>query len=180
MSGPAPERLLALFAQLGSQIGAIVDAGLDIDLPGGTSEDWDALLKQWGVPALAEDDRFAAAQADKMVKGAPIAEALSCLQAATRAAAAQWEAISCDLPAAQRAQVHGALGALAGEAAAQYRLKACTRKKGMFVHAKEAAQKHQWDAYLGSQGYVLRCSSCGAPRLGSDLACAFCGGRVGG
>ena len=176
---PAPEKLRALFTQLGTQTGAVVDAGLDIDLAGGTSEAWDGLLKTWGVAAMGEDARFAAAKADKMVQGAPIAEAKACIDAAVKAAGAQWELMSADLPQAQRDQVRGALVSLAEEAIKQYRQRACTRKKGMFVHAKEAAQQHGWNAYLGSKGYVLHCVSCGAPRLGSDLTCAFCGGRVG-
>ena len=176
---PAPERVLALFTQLGGDVGAVVDAGLDIDLAGGTSDAWGALLSKWQVAPLGEDARFEAAQADKQVKGAPIAEARGCIDAAIRAARAQCAQWAGELNPAQRAQLDGALASLATEAVARYRALATARKKGMFAHAKATAQQHQYDGFSKAQGYLLHCTSCGAPRLGSDLTCAFCGGRVG-
>jgi hypothetical protein len=176
---PAPERVLALFTQLGSEVGAVVDAGLDIDLAGGTSDTWAALLSKWGVAPLGEDARFEAAQADKMVKGAPVAEAQACVEAAVRSARSQCAQWAAELNPAQQAQLEGALASLATEAVARYRSLATARKKGMFAHAKATAQLHQYDGTSKAQGYVLHCTSCGAPRLGSDLTCAFCGGRVG-
>lgn len=180
MSGPAPERVVALFANLGHQLGSVVEAALDIDLAGGTSDPWDALLSSLKVPKLGEDARFDAAQADRQVKGAPIAEVRSCIEAAVKEAAQAWAVVGASLPMEQHAQADRALATLAEEAVRRYRTLATTRQKGMFAHAKAAAAEHRWDGFAVNQGYVLKCPSCGAPRIGADLLCAFCGGKMGG
>ncbi|HEY3452871.1 MAG TPA: hypothetical protein VGK67_41395 [Myxococcales bacterium] len=173
-----PEQVLALFTQLGSQLGAILDAALDVDLAGGSSDDWDAVLAKLGVATMGEDPRFDAAQADQQVKGPPIAEVTACVQAASKAALLSFASVEATLPLEQKAQLDRALASLAEAAAAQYRAQATAKKKGMFAHAKAAAQKHQWDAFGKSQGYVLKCAACGAPRISADLICAFCGGKI--
>lgn len=178
MTGPAPEQVLALFTQLGAQLGAVLDTALDVDTPGASSDEWDAMLKSLGVRAMGEDARFDAAQDAKQVKGPPIAEVTSCIQAVSKAATLAVAPMAKALAPDQSAQLNHALSSLAEAAAAQYKAQATERKKGMFAHAKAAAQKHAWDAFGKSQGYVLKCSACGAPRIQADRVCAFCKSKI--
>ncbi|MGC4116714.1 MAG: hypothetical protein QM765_19560 [Myxococcales bacterium] len=177
MTGPAPEQVLALFTQLGQQLGAMLDTALDVDTVGGTSDEWDAMLKNLGVAAMGEDERYDTAQADKQVKGPPIAEVAAGLQSAAKAAMLSFAPLSAALSAEQKTQLNHAVASLAEAASAQYKAQSTERKKGMFAHAKAAAQKHSWDAFGKNQGYVLKCGSCGAPRIQRDLVCAFCGNK---
>lgn len=185
MSGPVsletlPEPVRTLLNRVGGQLEEILQAGIDIDLAGGTSEQWGRVVSGWGVTVLGEEERFAAARAQKMTHGAPIPEVEACLQRVSAAAAQSWAQVGTSLPPDQRSQVEAVLAALPVQALALYREKACARRAGLFAHAKQDAQLHRWNVYSGQHGYVLRCAHCGAPRLGADLACAFCGGHVGG
>jgi len=179
-AGGAPQQVLAAFAQLGQQLGAILDTALDVEPAGGLSDEWSAQLRRLGVAALDEEVRYDAAQAAAQVKGAPIAEVATCLQAAVGGAFQALAALAAGvgLRADQVRQLGATLKAMAEAAERQYRAEAPARKTGMFAPARAAAQKHSWDSFGKGQGYVLKCGGCGAPRINADLTCAFCGSRI--
>ncbi len=128
---------------------------LDVEPAGGMLPPWSAVLTELGITPLSEDARFAAAQANKQTKGAPLPEV---------------EAVFQKLCGPQHA-------ALCAEALARYRELATARPKKMFSHAMATAKKHRYDEYAPG-AYVLRCPSCGAPRLKAVLHCDFCGADI--
>lgn len=130
-------------------------AALDIEPAGGLLPPWKAVLDELGVKPLSEDERYAAAQKHKQTKGAPLPEV---------------EAVFKHLCGPDHE-------ALAAEATARYRELATTRPKKMFSHAMAAAKQHRYDEYAPG-AYVLRCPSCGAPRLKAVLHCDFCGADI--
>ena len=130
-------------------------AALDVEPAGGLLPPWQAVLTELGVAPLPEDERYAAAQAAKQTKGAPLPEV---------------EAVFLKLCG----EPHAALSA---EAIARYRELATQRPKKMFSHAMAAAKQHRYDEYAPG-AYVLRCPSCGAPRLKAVLHCDFCGADI--
>jgi hypothetical protein len=143
------------WVKLGLQLDRAGGIALDVEPAGGMLPPWAAVLQELGVPAMSEDARFAAAQANKQTKGAPLPEV---------------EAVFQRLCGPQHAQ-------LCGEAVARYRELATARPKKMFSHAMATAKRHRYDEYAPG-AYVLRCPSCGAPRLKAVLHCDFCGADI--
>ncbi len=136
--------------KLGQTLDRTGGVALEVEPAGALTDGWSAVLKEFGVPALGEDARFAAAQAIKQLKGAPLPE----VEAVFRA-------------------VCGPAVELCGEAVARYKQLATERPKKMFAHAIAAAAQHRYDEYTPGS-YVLRCPKCGAPRLKAELRCEFC------
>ncbi|MBL8955889.1 MAG: hypothetical protein JNK82_34260 [Myxococcaceae bacterium] len=128
---------------------------LDVEPAGGILPPWAGVLTELGISPLGEDARFAAAQAAKQTKGAPLPEV---------------EAVFAKLCGPANA-------ALCAEAVARYRELATARPKKMFSHAMAAAKLNRYDEYAPG-AYVLRCPSCGAPRLKAVLHCDFCGADI--
>lgn len=173
----APQAFLAAWAELSAELGRLVDLALELEPAGGTSDAWEATLAKLGVEPLGEDARYAAARAQKQTRGAPLEEVGACLRRVAERGQGLLAPLLADLDEAQRARVGSGLGLLLEESERRYREAACARKKGMFAHAREAAQQHPYRDLKAVHGYVLRCPACRAPRLQPDLACVFCGAR---
>ena len=140
---------------LGMALDRAGGAALDVEPAGGLLPQWEAVLRETGVPAMEEDARYAAAQQHKQTKGAPLPE----------------------VEAVFRALCGGRHEALCAEALNRYRELATARPKKMFSHAMAAAKQHRYDEYAPG-AYVLRCPACGAPRLKAVLHCDFCGADI--
>ena len=173
-----PQAFLLAWGSLTQRLAALIDAALAVDPPGGLTADWEQMLKALRVTPLGEDERFAAAQAAKQTKGAPLPEVQQCLEVFTVAARAELAPFRAALTAAQVSVMDASVAAFGAEAAAHYGAKACERKKGMFGHAKKLAAEHRYDAYGKGEGYVHKCGACGAPRLAETFTCVFCGGEL--
>jgi hypothetical protein len=141
--------------ELGAALDKAGGAALDVEPAGGLLPPWKAMLDELRLEALSEDERYGAAQQHKQTKGAPLPEV---------------EAVFKQLCGPEHE-------ALAAEATARYRELATARPKKMFSHAMAAAKQHRYDDYAPG-AYVLRCPSCGAPRLKAVLHCDFCGADI--
>jgi hypothetical protein len=144
----------ASWMEVGLELDRAGSVALDVEPAGALSPSWQALLDEYKVSALAEEARFAAAQNGKQLKGAPLPEVEKVFAA-----------------------ICGGAAELCGEAVARYRTLATERPKKMFAHAMAAASKPKAHEYAPG-AYVLRCPSCGAPRLMRELKCAFCGADI--
>jgi hypothetical protein len=148
-----PDR--ATWMEMGLELDRAGGVALDIEPAGALTPAWSQLLGEYKVPALSEDARFAAAQQRKQLKGAPLPEVEAVFNAICGPAASD----------------------LCAQACARYQQLATERPKKMFAHAMAAAQQHRYDEYAPG-AYVLRCPSCGAPRLKAKLHCDFCGAAI--
>jgi len=169
------QAFFAVWTDLSASLGRLVELGLDVEPAGGTSEAWSAALADHAIEPLGEDERFDAARALKQTKGAPLTEVTACLKKAVERGQAALVPLLGALTDEQRRRVQSGLGLLLEEAEKRYREAACAKKKGMFAHARETAQLHQYSVVPTVHGYVLCCPACKAPRLQQDLACVFCG-----
>jgi hypothetical protein len=173
-----PQAFLLAWGQLTQRLAGLVDAALDVDPPGGLTPGWQQVLGALKVPPLGEDERFAAAQAEKQTKGAPVPEVRACLEAFARAATAEMAPFRARLTPPQVAVLDSSVAAFAQEALGHFRAQACAKKKGMFGHARKLAAEHRYDAHAAGEAYLLKCPSCGAPRLHETFTCAFCNGEL--
>ena len=141
--------------ELGHALDRAGGLALDVEPAGGLLPPWAQVLSELGLSPMAEEARFAAAQANRQTKGAPLPEV---------------EAVFQRLCGPERAE-------LCAEAVARYRELCTARPKKMFSHAMAAAKQHRYDEYAPG-AYVLRCPGCGAPRLKAVLHCDFCGADI--
>jgi hypothetical protein len=173
-----PQAVFALWADVSQRVGQLVDSALDVEPAGGMSPAWKSLLSAYRVAPLAEETRFASAKNDKLIKGAPVAELEKCLGELATAARGQLMPLAEQLTQPQRELIERALTTFSAEALKRYRELAAARPKGMFSHAKKVAEQHQYGEKSKATGYVLRCPTCGGPRLQEELSCVFCGGEL--
>jgi hypothetical protein len=170
------QRLLILEATLGGQVAEVLDCGLVVEPAGGTSAAWDALRARLGVPAEAEETRYPAARAAGQTRGAPIAEVRACLARLVDETRGALGGIG-EIGAADRARLDAFLVRLVDEVAEHYQKKTCEKPRGMFAHVRATANKHQYSG-VKATAYVLRCPTCGGPRLKPEhFQCSYCGGK---
>ncbi len=174
------ERLARLQTELPRQVSQVLSVGLAVEPAGGTSADWKALRNGLGVAPMGEEARFASARNAKMARGAPLEEVSACLGCLAGAGWAELEALRGGLDPTVASRLGALIQQFPAQALEEYRRLACDRPKGMFAHARAAAERHQYSKWQKSGGYVLTCPNCGGPRLRTtDLVCEFCGGHVG-
>jgi len=162
-----------LLHDLSSQVSEALTAALGVELAGGTSAAWEAILTRCGVAAMSEDDRYPEAKRARMYRGAPIPEVKACLE---RIAA---EAIRA-APPGESAHVQEFVSRFVPDALARYEEIAREKPKGgMFAHALASAREHRYAEHRTTRGYVLECPRCGAPRL-SGFVCDYCGAHLSG
>lgn len=173
------DAFLRAWGAITHDVTSLVDAALDVEPPGGVDDAWAAWLARCGVTPLDDDTRYGTLKANGQVKGAPLDEVRACLEALAKEATLRLAPLRSTLTPPQAALVDAALLELAATAFSQARAKATERKKRMFAHAKQLAEQHRYDEHATAKGYVLGCGTCGAPRLGETLSCAFCGADLG-
>lgn len=171
------DAFLSIWTELTRRLSEVVEGALDVEPPGGLPEAWAHVVRGLGVTPVRDAERLAAMKEHQQTKGAPLPEVEACLTALARLAAAQLEPLQRTLSADQAAAVRDGVHRFTHEALAHYRARA-TEKKKMFGAAKALAAQHQYGKGLNATSYVLGCSTCHAPRLASELHCAFCGGTL--
>ena len=171
------DAFLHTWNQLTQELTSLLEHALDVEPPGGLPEDWARIVKRLGVTPLGDDERIAAIKAHKQTKGAPQPEVNACLQALAVRATAKLQPLLSTLSPEQRRAVEDGLHRFTHEAVAHYAARS-TEKKKMFAAAKKLAAEHQYGQGQNATAYVLGCASCHAPRLGTELSCAFCGGAL--
>ena len=171
------DAFLAVWTELTHRLSAVVEGALDVEPPGGLPEGWAKVVRELKVTPLGDDARLAAMKEHKQTKGAPLPEVEACLGALARVAEQQLAPLQRGLSHEQADAVRDGLHRFTHEALAHYRARA-TEKKKMFGAAKALAKQHQYGQGLNATSYVLGCSTCHAPRLASELHCAFCGGTL--
>ena len=145
--------------QLSDELGRLFDLALSVEPAGGLNDAWGKVLASFGVRPVGPADRARMQQELGLVKGALPIEVASCITALV----AQ-RGIALDMAAYWR------------DLEPTYLQYARYRPQSMFAHAIQSAQTNARASWARPpSGYVIRCASCGGPRLAKELACNFCG-----
>ena len=149
-------------AELADELGRLFDAALDVEPAGGVNDAWAKVLASYGVAPVGDAERARVRAELDLARGALPVEVAACARVAigklgdprmTEAAAELWRGVE-----------------------PRYLAVATSRPKSMFAFAIQTAHakaRASWQRPPG--GYVMKCSSCGGPRLEERLACRFCG-----
>ncbi|MCX5745730.1 MAG: hypothetical protein NT062_24915 [Proteobacteria bacterium] len=134
---------------------------LAVEPGGGVDATWRSTLATHGVAATDEDTRSVAQRELGMLRGALPIEVEACVVAIATTVAPEL--------------VHGARATWIAFAPL-YLERARHRHTSMFAHALASAKaKRNAHWFRPPGGYVMRCDTCGGPRLSAEsLACQFC------
>lgn len=165
---------------LGRNTGNALNTALSIEEPGGSSPAWVDLLAHFKVMPVSQEERIKTAKITGMQRGASPEELTELLTAITRSMKSKIKKLPWPDDNALSLRIdrlRALTDRILEENMAAYR-KIVFPKKGMFAHAKEAADKSRnepgWK--VSSEAFVNCCRGCGAPRINpSHLECEYCG-----
>ncbi|HEY5926424.1 MAG TPA: hypothetical protein VIV11_32280 [Kofleriaceae bacterium] len=145
--------------QLSDELGMLFDVALSVEPAGGVNDAWAKVLTSFGVAPVGPVDRARMQGELGMARGALPIEVASCVNALVAR-----RGIALDIVTYWR------------ELEPTYLQYARYRPKSMFAHAIQTARDKTRASWARPpSGYIIRCSSCGGPRLSEELACNFCG-----
>ena len=144
--------------------------------PPAGDQNWDALLREYGIRPLSQEERQQHfTEGPKRRGGAAPIEVRLALQAIHDKAYASWR--SMDIGGEER-QLAQKLSSFVDENMREYlkRVAPAITTSSIFANARATTQVY---ATAGGGLGQMKCASCGAPRKNEgDLSCVYCGGKV--
>ena len=174
------QRLDSLQSWLASTHGTVLKTAMEIPEPAGTSPEWKAILDNFGVEPLSDQERAETVRNGTMARGAPLVEIQRVLSLLASNGTAALEKVdwSSDDPAVSRQwdRLRTTLINLVNDSMAAYKAKVLV-KRSMFAMAKASMNNPEYQPkQQGSMAVLLLCSNCGGPRLtDGKFECDYCG-----
>ena len=187
MSEYITQRLGVIEGWLGRAVGDAISLALAVPEPAGSTPEWAALVSAYGCRPSTDDERRQLVVVTGPTFGAPAGEVQRVLDAI--AVLGITELKSLDHPddnalARRYDRLARALDDLQRDALPHYRNRVVPRRS-MFGASIAAARARAGEGGASPdvgnrQAFILRCTTCGGPRLDEALfECAFCGAHLG-
>lgn len=174
-------KLDSLQSWLGKEVGEAFVAAMEIGVPCGSSARWQGILQGAGVSPSPADQNERAAKSSGQLRGAPPDEFYEVLGKIVSRAEERIRLISPEEASQERRweRLRGVIGRLREETIAAYRKRVMPKRQGGMFGAAMAAAKAKAGTPVAAarqgEAFVMRCDTCGAPRLKDDVfVCEYC------